>query len=534
MRYGKVGFDLFMRPLELVKVQQKTLSQMTSLWTSAFLPSETTPSDKRFKDDAWNCEAFNRALRDVHLAIEEATDTLLENLPKGGRERLRVEFYTRQIVSALSPSNYFVLNPKARQKFLETQGKSLLDGFENFLDDLEAGDGRLEIATNDPDAFVVGQDLATAPGKVVFQNDLMQLIQYAPTTETQRARPILLVPAWINKFYILDLRERNSLVRHLIDRGHTVFLISWVNPTEAHADKSFEDYMNDGPLAALDAIQTQTDATKINILGFCIGGILVTATLAYLTAKGDDRIGSATTLATMVDFTEVGDIGVFIDNDRLEALRHHVSKTGYLENHHLQDMFSMLRENDMIWSYHVMRYLLGEQPPAFDLLFWNSDSTRLPAAMLLWYLEHVYLRNSLRAAGEIELNGMPINIGDITTPCYVLATKEDHIAPWRSVYPTTRLFAGDVQFVLGGSGHIAGVINPPGVKDRYGYWIGENYPESPDSWLDAATHQNGSWWPHWTDWLEKKDRAKHVPARDPSKGSLGVIEDAPGSYVQAE
>ncbi|MCP5075248.1 MAG: alpha/beta fold hydrolase, partial [Rhodobacteraceae bacterium] len=350
----------------------------------------------------------------------------------------------------------------------------------------------------------------------------------------QRKQPFLFVPAWINKYYIMDMREKNSLVRYMLDRGHTVFIISWVNPGPEHAEKSFENYMNEGPLAALDAIQQATGEEKVNILGFCIGGILVTATLAYLAAKKDNRIASATTLATMVDFTDVGEIGVFIDDDRLASLREHMAETGHLEAHHLRDMFSMIRENDMIWSFHVMNYLMGSKPPAFDLLFWNSDATRLPAAMLLWYLEQIYLRNALRKPGGLTLNGTKIDIGKIKTPCFVLATKEDHIAPWKSVYPTTHLLGGEVKFVLGGSGHIAGVINPPGGREKYGYWEGGQYPESRDEWLENANYAPGSWWPLWADWVEAKDRAKLVPSRMPGDGALDVIEDAPGSYVRAQ
>jgi polyhydroxyalkanoate synthase len=366
---------------------------------------------------------------------------------------------------------------------------------------------------------------------VVYQNDLMQLIQYEPLTETQRKRPLLFVPAWINKYYILDMRPKNSLVRYMLERGHSVFVISWVNPTKEHADRSFEDYMRLGPLAALDVIAAATGESRVNILGFCIGGILVTATLAWLAARKDNRIASATTLATMVDFTDVGEIGVFIDRDRLVALREHMKATGYLENHHLQDMFSMIRENDLIWSFHVMNYLMGKKPPAFDLLFWNSDSTRLPAAMLLWYLEKVYIENGLREPGHLSLDSTPIDISRIRTPCFVLATKEDHIAPWTSVYPTARLLGGEVRFVLGGSGHIAGVINPPSERPKYGYWIRDDYPNTAEEWLAGATYTEGSWWPLWADWLEAQDRARPVPARRPGERELAVIETAPGSYV---
>ncbi len=531
--YAKVGLDLAAQPADLMAIQQSFLSNMANVWLSGWTGTDTEIKDRRFRGDAWNSDPMAQVSRDVHLALEEATNDTLNHFPKGSKEQLRVSFYTRQILSALSPSNFLALNPQARDKFLKTEGQSLLDGFKNLLDDLERGDGRLDIATNDPKAFVVGQDLGTTPGKVVYQNDLMQLIQFEPRTKDQYKRPILFVPAWINKYYIMDMREKNSLVRYMLDRGHTVFIISWVNPGPEHAEKSFEHYMNEGPLAALDAIEEATGEKKVNILGFCIGGILVTATLAYLAAKKDNRIASATTLATMVDFTDVGEIGVFIDHDRLITLREHMDEKGYLESHHMSEMFSMIRENDLIWSFHVMNYLMGNKPPAFDLLYWNSDATRLPAAMLLWYLEQVYLKNALRKPGGLTLNDTRIDISKIKTPCFVLATKEDHIAPWTSVYPTTDLLGGEIKFVLGGSGHIAGVINPPGERQKYGYWTSPDHPKNSDDWLEAATYSEGSWWPVWADWLEAKDRAKKVPARIPGDGKLDVIEDAPGSYVMA-
>jgi polyhydroxyalkanoate synthase len=523
--------ELAQHPMELAAFQQAAWLNVTKAWTDAWTGNSPAVTDRRFRDPSWDEDPVSRGLRDAHLAVEHAADSLLNALPKGSKDHLRLEFYTRQLLSALSPSNFLPLNPAVRHRYIETEGQSLLDGFKNLLDDLEHGDGRLDISTNDKDAFIVGRDLATTPGKVVFQNELMQLIQYAPLTETQRKRPLLFVPAWINKYYILDMRPKNSLVRYMLERGHRVFVVSWVNPTKEHAEKSFEDYMRLGPLAALNAIEAATGEKKINILGFCIGGILVTATLAWLAARKDDRIASATTLATMVDFTDVGEIGVFIDNDRLVALREHMKDTGYLENHHLQDMFSMIRENDLIWSFHVMNYLMGKKPPAFDLLFWNADSTRLPAAMLLWYLEKIYIENGLRKPGHLSLDGTPIDISRIRTPCFVLATKEDHIAPWTSVYPTARLLGGEVRFVLGGSGHIAGVINPPADRPKYGYWTRDDYPEATEEWLAGATYTEGSWWPYWAEWLEAKDRAKRVPARHPGVRDLAVIENAPGSYV---
>ncbi len=500
-------------------------------WQSAWLGESAAVSDKRFRDRRWNRDPWARGLRDGHIALENATEELLALLPDNTKDSLRVKFYTRQLLSALAPTNFLATNPVASEELLETRGQSLLDGLRNLVEDLERGDGRLDIATNDPTAFQVGHDLAVTPGKVIYQNALMQLIQYDPRTETQRKRPLLFVPPWINKYYIFDLKPENSMVRFMLEQGHSVFLISWVNPTKEHAGMSFEDYMKHGPLAALEAMEKATGEERFDILGFCIGGILVTATLAFLAARGDNRIVTATTLATMVDFTNVGEIGVFIDRERLEVLREHMAETGYLENHHLQDMFSMIRENDLVWSFHVMNYLMGKKPPAFDLLFWNADSTRLPAAMLLWYLDKIYIENGLRKPGHLSMDGTPIDIGKITVPFFVLATKEDHIAPWTSIYPTTRLVGGPVTFVLGGSGHIAGVINPPAKRAKYGYWRRGDYPEKPADWLEGAEFKAGSWWPAWAEWIDSHDGEPRVPARIPGKGKMKVIEPAPGSYV---
>lgn len=522
------------RPLETLELAQRFWVDWAKAWQDAWTGEGGKVGDKRFRDRRWNADPVTRGLRDSHLALERATEDFLAVLPQGTKDSLRVRFYTRQMLSALSPSNFLMLNPAARERLLETEGRSLLDGFRNLVEDLERGEGRLDINTNDASAFEVGKDLAVTPGKVIYENDLMQLIHYEPLTKTQHKRPLLFVPPWINKYYIFDMRPDNSMVRYMLEQGHSVFLISWVNPTEKHAELSFEDYMKLGPLAALDAMEKATGEERFDILGFCIGGILVTATLALLAARGDKRIVTATTLATMVDFTNVGEVGVFIDRDRLAALRTHMAEHGYLENYHLQDMFSMIRENDLVWSFHVMNYLMGQKPPAFDLLYWNADSTRLPAAMLLWYLEKVYIENGLRQPGYLTLDGTPIDLGKIEVPFFVLATKEDHIAPWTSIYPTTQLLGGDVTFVLGGSGHIAGVINPPADRPKYGYWTRGDYPEKPEDWLAGAKQHSGSWWPEWAKWIDAHDEEERVPAYRPGKGRLKAIEDAPGRYVRAK
>lgn len=533
--YGTFWGDMLQNPGKLFDAQMKAGTAILSSWQAMLRGTgeEGSVQDRRFSDPNWDKDPVSRIYRDMFLAVEDATNDLLEKLPKDSRDHMRVSFYTRQMLSALSPSNYLLTSAPARKMFIETDGTSFRKGLSNMLDDLERGEGRLDIATNDSTAFQVGENLGTTEGEVVFQNDLMQLIQYHPRTPEQHSVPILFVPAWINKFYILDMQPKNSLVRYMLDRGHSVFVISWVNPTSEHADKDFADYMTLGPLAALDAIRDITGEEKANILGFCIGGILVTATLAYLAGIGDDRVNSATTLATMVDFKDVGEIGVFIDENRLEVLRAHMEEKGYLEAYHLQDMFSMLRENDLIWSFFEANYLRGRKPRAFDLLYWNSDSTRLPAAMLLWYLKEIYLENRLRQPGGLEMNGIKIDLSKIETPVFVLATSEDHIAPWTSIYPATQILGGEVEFVLGGSGHIAGVINPPAERAKYGFRKSDGYPPEPAGFLKAANETPGSWWPYWAGWLEVKDGKTVAPRKPAKRGRYKSIEPAPGSYVQA-
>ncbi|TDL90846.1 PHA/PHB synthase family protein [Meridianimarinicoccus aquatilis] len=529
--YGNVWSRALTHPQDLWAAQIKAATDISKVWTSILVPQDAPVKDRRFKDTTWSDDPVSRTYRDAFLAFEDAVEGLIDTLTENGRDDLRVKFYTRQAISALSPANYLPTNAAARAKFIETGGQSVLDGIENLLNDLDRGDGRLDIATNDAEAFEVGVDLATTEGEVVFQNELMQLIQYHPRTETQHKVPMLFVPAWINKFYIMDMRPQNSLIRYALDQGHSVFVISWANPTKSHADLDFSDYMKLGPLTALDVMRDITKEDKANVLGFCIGGILVTAMLGYLAAKGDDRINSATTLATMVDFKDVGEIGVFIDDDRLNVLREHMEEKGYLEAYHLQDMFSMLRENDLIWSFYEANYLRGDKPRPFDLLFWNADSTRLPKAMLLWYLEEVYLRNKLREPGGLEMNGAKIDITKIKAPMFILATRDDHIAPWTSIYPATNILKTNVEFVLGGSGHIAGVINPPDERCKYGYLTSPDYPATPDAFVAQAENHVGSWWPHWAKWLTEKSGDQVAARKVAKRGKYKSLEPAPGSFV---
>ena len=395
---------------------------------------------------------------------------------------------------------------------------------------MKRGRGRLDIAMTDYEAFEVGKNLATTPGKVIYQNELMQLIQYEPTTETVYRRPLLIVPPWINKFYILDMKPKNSFIKWAVAQGHTVFVISWVNPGAELADKTFEDYMLEGPLEALEVIEEITGEPEVNAIGYCIGGTLTAATVAYLTAKDRRPVTSLTYFTTLVDFAEPGDLGIFIEDEQLALVEEHMRQKGYLEGHHMATVFNLLRPRDLIWPFVVNNYLLGRKPMPFDLLYWNSDSTRMPEAMHKFYLRKMYQENLLVEPGGIELAGVPIDLRKIDVPSYMLCTKEDHIAPWRSSYPATQIYQGPVTFVLSGSGHIAGVINPPTGK-KYGYWTNPKTPRSPDAWLERAKQHEGSWWPHWARWVARRGGGK-VPARTPGGTRYNALEDAPGSYVR--
>jgi len=402
----------------------------------------------------------------------------------------------------------------------------------NLLTDLEQGKGKLRIKMTDMDAFTLGENIGVSPGKVVYQNELMQLIQYTPTTEKVLKRPLLIAPPWINKFYILDLRPKNSFVRWAVSQGHTVFMISWVNPDEHLAEKGFEDYMRDGYLAALDAIEKATGEREVNAIGYCLGGTLLSSTLAYMKAKGDERIKTATFFVTMMDFAEAGELGVFIDEEQLRALEEKMNKRGYLEGSEMATTFNMLRANDLIWSFVVNNYLLGNEPFPFDLLYWNADSTRMPARMHSFYLRKMYQENLLAQPNGISLSGVPIDLRRIDVPAYFLSTREDHIAPWKSTYKGTQLLSGPKRFVLAASGHIAGVVNPP-EGGKYGHWVGTELPPSAEGWLESATEIAGSWWPDWQRWVTSYGNDM-VPARQPGAGKLKAIEDAPGSYVRVK
>jgi polyhydroxyalkanoate synthase len=522
---AKAQIDLFNANMA---IWQKTAERMFNLKSPE--AEKVKEKDKRFRHPDWTENAVFGFVKESYLVAAKSILSTVRDV-KGMDEGAarKVEFYTRQFVDALSPSNFIATNPEVLTATLESGGQNLLSGLENLLTDLSRGDGRLSIKMTDMQAFRLGENIATTPGKVVFQNNLMQLIQYTPSTAQVRKQPLLITPPWINKFYVLDLQPKNSLIKWAVDQGHTVFVISWVNPDEKLAEKSFEDYMLEGPVAALDAIERATGERKVNAIGYCLGGTLLSSTAAYLAAKGDDRLASATYFVTLVDFTQVGDMAVFIDEEQLASLERRMRERGYLDAQDMATSFNMLRANDLIWSFVVSNYLLGKQQLPFDLLFWNADSTRMPAAMHSFYLRKMYHENLLAKPGGINLAGTPIDLRKIKVPTFILSTREDHIAPWKSTYAATHLYSGPVKFVLSASGHMAGVISAPGSK--YGHWTNDNLPPTPDEWQAGAAAHQGSWWPVWDEWISRLD-PERVPARQPGGGNLPVIEDAPGSYVK--
>ncbi len=527
-------------PAKLVEAQLSLWQNYLALWQSTarrMMGEEASPvaepedGDRRFKDEMWQENEVFDFIKQSYLLTARWIQRVVGDVEGlDDKTARKVDFYTRQFVDAMAPSNFVLTNPEVLRATIETGGENLLKGLNNLLEDLERGKGKLSIRMTDLEAFKVGENIAVTPGKVVYQTDLMQLIQYAPSTETVLKRPLMIIPPWINKYYILDLRPKNSFIKWALDQGHTVFVLSWVNPDERLAAKTFSDYMHEGTLAALDAIQQATGERQINAVGYCLGGTLLATTLAYMAAKGDDRVASATYLTTMVDFTEAGELGVFIDEEQLASLEERMSTHGYLDGSEMATTFNMLRANDLIWSFVVNNYLLGKDPFPFDLLYWNSDATRMPAAMHSFYLRRMYQENKLVVPGGIEFDGVPIDLRRIQIPTYILSTREDHIAPWKSTYAATQVYEGPIKFVLSASGHIAGVVNPP-AANKYCHWVNNRLSASAEKWLSGAKQVDGSWWVDWQKWIGKFGGGQ-APARQPGDGALVPIEDAPGSYVR--
>jgi polyhydroxyalkanoate synthase len=533
--------QLWTNPMKLAEAQMRMWHDYMRLWHNSmarFLGEKPAPvaepgkSDARFKAEVWeNNFMFDYIKQSYLIAAQHMQSTVADVEGLDPQTARKVRFFTRQFVDALAPTNFLFTNPDALKATVESGGRNLIEGLHNLLEDLERGEGQLAISMTDYSAFELGRNVATSPGKVVFQTDLMQLIQYSPSTEQVWRAPLLIIPPWINKFYILDLREKNSFIRWATAQGHTVFVISWVNPDERFAGKGFDDYLLDGPLAALKAIEQATGERQVNIIGYCLGGTLLACLLSWLRSRGEQRIRSATFFTAMIDFREPGELGVFVDEPTVSRLEKKMAERGgYLEGSEMATTFNLLRANDLIWSFVVNNYLLGKDPFPFDLLFWNSDSTRMPARMHTFYLRNMYIKNLLTQPGALTLAGEPIDVTQIEVPACFVSTIEDHIAPWKSTYMGAKLLGGPVKFILAGSGHIAGVVNPPSAN-KYGHWTNDQQPATADEWLASAQAHEGSWWNTWNAWVTQFAGDK-VPARVPGKGKLEALEDAPGSYAK--
>jgi len=519
MKIGKAYLDLWGSAVRRLAGEQAE---------PAIAPS---PRDKRFNDPEWKSNQFFDFVMQLYLLSTEWAQDLVRNAEGlDPHTRKKAEFYVQQIANAVAPSNFVLTNPEVLRETLASSGDNLVRGMKMLAEDIEAGRGTLRIRQSDPSNLVVGVNMATTPGKVIFQNDLMQLIQYQPSTESVLRTPLLIVPPWINKFYILDLRPEKSFVKWCVDQGITVFVISWVNPDKRLGSKTFDDYMKEGPLAAMDAIERVTGEMKVHTMGYCVGGTLLASTLAWLAEKRRVRVTSATLLAAQVDFTHAGDLLVFVDEGQISALERDMQAAGVLEGSKMAMAFNMLRSNDLIWSYVVSNYLKGQPPSSFDLLHWNSDATRMPAANHSYYLRNCYLENRL-STGSMVLDNTLLDLSKVKVPIYNLATREDHIAPADSVLYGSQFFGGPVKYVLSGSGHIAGVVNPPSLG-KYQFWTNDNIKDvTLADWLKGAQEHKGSWWPDWREWLASID-AEEVPARAVGTEALPPIEDAPGSYVR--
>jgi polyhydroxyalkanoate synthase len=487
--------------------------------------------DRRFASEAWETKAPYRVLRRAYDACSRAALKLAEETPGlDDEDRRKIRFFTGQFLDAIAPANFAISNPEVVEEAVQSRGRNFMHGMRNLWHDMDLAHGRLNISMSDLGAFEVGKNLATTPGEVVYRNELMELIQYTPTTKQVSRRPLMIIPPWFNKYYVLDMQPANSVVKYLVDQGQTVFLISWRNPDENMPDKAFDDYMLEGPLEAMGIIEEITGESEVNAMGYCLGGILLACLLAWLEAKGRRPIRSATYLTTLIDYTDVGDVKVFVDEKQLDRLERLGKAKGYLPGDNVAWGFRLLRAPDLIWSFVINHYMLGRDRVPFDLLFWNEDATNMPLSCHMFFMRNMYIDNQLRVPNAIELAGEPIDVTRIETPAYILSTRDDHIAPWKTTYEATQLFAGRSRFVLGNSGHIAGVINPP-TRVKYGYRVASGNPPDAEDWFKRAKEKPGSWWPDWVRWLRRYSGGK-VAARKPGSKAYPSLEPAPGSYVR--
>lgn len=535
--FSKVGEYWLSDPKRAIEAQTSLLSSYFGMWSESInrmssdeAAPRTKTKDKRFSDPDWENNPFFEFMKNAYFITSDWANKLVEE-SEGLDEHTRhkAAFYVRQITSALSPANFLATNPELYKETVASNGENLVKGMQMLAEDITAGKGELRLRQSDASKFKVGENIAVSPGKVIAQNDICQIIQYDPATETVLKRPLLIVPPWINKFYILDLNPKKSFIKWAVEQGHTVFVISWVNPDQRHAGKDWESYSREGISFALDTIEKSTGEREVNAIGYCVGGTLLAATLALHAQEKDTRIATATFFTTQTDFTYAGDLKVFVDEAQITSIENAMEKNGYLDGSKMATAFNMLRASDLIWPYVVNNYLKGKDPMPFDLLYWNSDATRMPAANHSYYLRNCYLENNL-SQGKLKLAGKTLKLGDIKIPVYNLAAKEDHIAPARSAYIGGKLFGGDVTYVMAGSGHIAGVVNPP-AAGKYQFWSdGPNNAEF-DDWVAGAKETPGSWWPHWDAWIRAAS-SEEVPARKPGGKKLKAIEAAPGSYVR--
>ena len=536
---GKMAEYWLKDPARTLEAQQAFSTKFIDLWGNTLrrMTGETVQPvvpwdgrDKRFADPQWRESPIFDFVRQAYaLSVDWANEMVARDEELDTLGRAKAAFYVRQIASALSPSNFVGTNPELLRATMKEEGENLVRGLHMLAEDIEAGHGTLRLRQSDSTKFKLGENMAITPGKVVWRNDLIELIQYAPTTETVYRRPLLIVPPWINKFYILDLNPEKSFIKWCVDQGLTVFVVSWINPDGRHRDKGFDAYMREGIFESLEAIKTITGERQVSTIGYCVGGTLMAVTLAYMAAIGDDRIASTTFFTTQVDFTDPGELKVFTDDATIRNVEADMAQTGFLDGSRMANAFNMLRPTDLIWSYVVNNYIKGQAPMAFDLLTWNSDSTRMTKANHSFYLRECYLKNSL-AKGEMEVDGVKLDVSKVTIPIYDLAAREDHIAPAKSAFNGAKLFGGDVRYVMAGSGHIAGVVNPP-YKPKYQYWTGGKPDGAFEDWVAAAKETPGSWWPHWLEWM-KENCSEMVPAREPGGGKLPAIGEAPGEYVK--
>ena len=535
---GVVAQSYMNDPHKLMEAQQQLWSSYGQLWQNAWakvLGQTAEPvasparNDKRFKDKDWQENTVFDFLKQFYLISAGWAQDLVKNA-EGVDEHTRhkARFYVEQIANAVSPTNFGITNPEVLRATLSSNGANLIEGLKHLQEDMQTPDGTLRIKQTDMTAFEIGRNIAMTPGKVVFRNETFELIQYAPTRAETHEYPLIIFPPWINKFYILDLNAKKSFVKWAVDQGLTVFIVSWVNANEAQARKSFSDYMREGFLIAIQAALDATGAPRVNVIGYCIGGTLTAASLGWMAAHNDQRVNAATFFTTQVDFEKAGDLLVYVDEEQVKWIEGRMADKGYLPGTRMADAFNLLRSNDLIWSYVVNNYMLGKDPMPFDLLYWNADSTRMPAGVHSFYLRECYMANKL-SQGKMVLDNVRIDLKKVKIPVYNLAAREDHIAPLASVFRVGHFMGGETRLVVSGSGHIAGVVNPP-EANKYQYWTNDSRAPTLEEWLKGATEHPGSWWPHWAEWLGARS-GKKVPARDPAKGPFKAMGDAPGEYV---